>query len=71
MLWLLIVCILFYAHEKQGYRATYYSPNFLLSIFLHLVGFVDDTKTMVSDFAYNTALPIDKLLAKLIHDAQL
>jgi hypothetical protein len=47
--WAQIVSKRFDAHGKQAHGATYGTPDDSLSIFLHMLGFVDDTNHHVND----------------------
>jgi hypothetical protein len=47
--WAQIVSKLFDAHGKKAHGATYCSPDGSITIFLHMLGFVDDTKHHVND----------------------
>jgi hypothetical protein len=69
--WAQIVSKLFDAHGKRAHGATYCSPDGSISIFLHMLGFVDDTKHHVNDMMSPTAQSIETLVAKMAEDSQL
>jgi hypothetical protein len=47
--WAQIVSKLFDSHEKRAHGATYCSPDGSITFFLHMLGFVHDTKHHVND----------------------
>jgi hypothetical protein len=62
---------LFDAHGKRAHGATYQSPDGLHRIFLHMLGFVDDTKTHVNDMMSPSSLSVEELVEKMAVDSQL
>jgi hypothetical protein len=69
--WAQIVSKLFDAHGKKAHGATYCSPNGSLTIFLHMLGFVDDTKHHVNDMMSHHAQSVETLVSKMAQDSQL
>jgi hypothetical protein len=69
--WSQIVSKLFDAHGKHANGATYYTPNKTITIFLHMLGFVDDTKNHVNNLDSPQALPLATLVHKMAQDSQL
>jgi hypothetical protein len=70
-MWAHIVSKLFDAHGKRAHGATYCSPDGSISIFLHMLGFVDDTKHQVNDMMSPTPQSVANLVAKMAEDSQL
>jgi hypothetical protein len=69
--WAQIVSKLFDAHGKKAHGATYCSPDGSLTIFLHMLGFVDDTKHHVNDMMSPRAQSVETLVSKMAQDSQL
>jgi hypothetical protein len=69
--WAQIVSKLFDVHGKNVHGATYCSPNGSLTIFLHMLGFVDDTKHHVKDMLSSHAQSVETLVSKMAQDSQL
>jgi hypothetical protein len=60
---------LFDAHGKRVHGATYQSPDGVHHIFLHMLGFVEDTKTHVNDMMSPRSLSVDALVEKMAEDS--
>jgi hypothetical protein len=69
--WTQIVSKLFDAHRKKAHAATYCSPDGSLKLFLHMLGFVDDTKHHVNDMMSPQAQSVETLVSKMAQDSQL
>jgi hypothetical protein len=69
--WAQIVSKLFDAHGKQAHGATYCSPDGSIKIFLHMLGFVDDTKHHVNDMMCPRAQSVETLVSLMAQDSQL
>jgi hypothetical protein len=69
--WAQIVSKLFDAHGKRAHGATYCSPDGSITIFLHMLGFVDDTKHHVNDMMSPRAQSVETLVAKMAEHSQL
>jgi hypothetical protein len=69
--WAQIVSKLFDARGKKAHRATYCSPDGSLKIFLHMLGFVDDTKHHVNGMMSPRAQSVETLVSKMAQDSQL
>jgi hypothetical protein len=69
--WGQIVSKLFDAHGKRAHGATYVSPDGAHRIFLHMLGFVDDTKNHVNDMMEPSASSVPRLVSKMTEDSQL
>jgi hypothetical protein len=69
--WAQIVSKMFDAHGKKAHGATYCSPDGSLTIFLHMLGFVDDTKHHVNDMMSPRAQSVETLVSKMAQDSQL
>jgi hypothetical protein len=69
--WAQIVSTLFDAHGKKVHGTTYCSPDGSLTIFLHMLGFVDDTKHHVNDMMSHHAQSVETLVSKMAQDSQL
>jgi hypothetical protein len=69
--WAQIVSKLFDAHGKKAHGATYCSPNGSITIFLHMLGFVDDTKHHVNDMMSPQAQYVETLVSLMAQDSQL
>jgi hypothetical protein len=61
----------FDAHGKRAHGATYCSPDGSITIFLHMLGFSDDTKHHVNDMMSPRAQSVETLVAKMAEDSQL
>jgi hypothetical protein len=62
---------LFDAHDKLVHGAHYQSPDGSITIFLHMLGFVDDTKHNVNDMMSPSAQSVATLVGKMAEDSQL
>jgi hypothetical protein len=62
---------LFDDHGKQAHGATYCTPDGSLSIFLHMLCFVDDTKHHVNDLMSPQAQSVETLVSMMAKDSQL
>jgi hypothetical protein len=69
--WGQIVYKLFDAHRKRAHGATYQSPDGHHTIFLHMLGFVDDTKNHVNDMMCPHPLSVEALVTLMAEDSQL
>jgi hypothetical protein len=69
--WAQIVSKLFDAHGKKAHGATYCSLDGSLKIFLHMLGFVDDTKHHVNDMISPHPQSVETLVSKMAQDSQL
>jgi len=72
MYWLLISSTLYDIYQSKAQGATYTSPDGLMTIDLHILGFVDDAKNRTNNFhtdANNTT--IDQLITQATADGQL
>jgi hypothetical protein len=69
--WGQIVSKLFDAHGKRAHGATYQSPDGRHELFLHMLGFVDDTKNHVNDMMCPHPLSVDALVTLMAEDSQL
>jgi hypothetical protein len=69
--WAQIVSKLFDAHGKRAHGATYCSPDGSITIFLHMLGFVDDTKHHVNDMMSPCTQSVESLVSKMAEDSQL
>jgi hypothetical protein len=69
--WAQIVSKLFDAHGKQAHGATYCTPDGSISIFIHMLGFVDDMNHHVNDMLHPRAQTVTTLVAKMAEDSQL
>jgi hypothetical protein len=69
--WAQIVSKWFDAHGKRAHGATYCSPDGSITIFLHMLGFVDDTEHHVNDMMSPRAQSVETLVAKMAKDSKL
>ena len=69
--WLLISSISLDQCNKRAHGAMFETPDKSLSIQMYLVGFVDDANGNINSFTKNVQTPIQELLHKMQHDAQL
>jgi hypothetical protein len=69
--WAQIVSKLFDAHGKRAHGATYCLPDGSIMIFLHMLGFVDDTKHHVNDMMSPRAQSVETLVSMMAQDSQL
>jgi hypothetical protein len=69
--WSQIVSKWFDAHGKRAHGATYCTPDGSIKIFLHMLGFVDDTKHHVNDMMSPCAQSVTTLVDKMAEDSQL
>jgi hypothetical protein len=60
---------LFDAHGKRAHGATYCSPDGSITIFLHMLGFVDDTKHQVDDMMSPRAHSVETLVSMMAQDS--
>ena len=70
-IWLLISNLLFNVHDELSHGATFVTQNGKQQIHMGLSGFVDDTNTVTNCFHPNWEPPLDQILEKLRHDAQM
>jgi len=70
-IWCVISSVLFDAHEEKAFGATYQSPDRTHGIQMAMVGFVDDSTGQVNAFSDDVQPPIQVLLDRMQHDAQL
>jgi hypothetical protein len=69
--WGQIVSKLFDAHGKRAHGATYESRDGAHTIFLHMLGFVDDMKNHVNDMMEPATSSVASLVSKMAEDSQL
>jgi hypothetical protein len=69
--WGQIVSKLFDTHGTRAHGATYESPDGTHQLFLHMLGFVDDTKNHVNDMMEPAASSVESLVSKMSADSQL
>jgi hypothetical protein len=69
--WAQIVSKRFDAHGKLAHGAHYQSPDGSITIFLHMLGFMDDTKHHVNDMMSPSAQSVATLVGKMAEDSQL
>jgi hypothetical protein len=69
--WAQIVSKLFDAHGKRAHGGTYCSPDGSITIFLHMLRFVDDTKHHVNDMMSPQAQSVETLVSLMAQDSQL
>jgi hypothetical protein len=62
---------LFDGHGKQAHGVTYCSPDGSITIFLHMLGFVDDTKYHVNDMMSPQSQSVETLVSLMAQDSQL
>jgi hypothetical protein len=69
--WVQIVSKLFDTHGKRAHGATYQSPDGHHKLFLHMLGFLDDTKNHVNDMMCSHPLSVDALVTLMAEGSQL
>jgi hypothetical protein len=62
---------LFDGHGKRAHGATFQSPDGQHCLFLHMLGFVDDTKNHINDMMETQASSVDTLITRMSEDSQL
>lgn len=70
-LWLLISSVLCDQYNASAHGATFETPDKSITIQIYLVSFVDDTNGNVNSFTQDIQPPIQDLIRKMQHDAQL
>jgi hypothetical protein len=69
--WGQIVSKLFDAHGKRAHGASFQSPDGQHRLFLHMLGFVNDTKNHINDMMEPQASSVERLVTRMSEDSQL